>query len=148
MKAHIGVHAETKLVHTLLATAANVADVKVLPELLHGNETAVWGDQAYQGQGAVLAKRAPRAEDRICRRWRSKLHAWPEQRERNRVHSKTRSRVEPVFGVLKLRFGFTDAPHAPLRPRGHRKGSSWPLVGSACSLPRTRRAGRQSCADG
>ena len=50
MKAHVGVDAETKLVHTVAATAANMADSKVLPKLLHGEETAVWGDQAYQGQ--------------------------------------------------------------------------------------------------
>ena len=31
-------------------TAANVADAKVLPELLHGEETRVWGDQGYVGQ--------------------------------------------------------------------------------------------------
>ncbi len=42
---------------------------------------------------AVMAERAPRAKDRICRRRRSKLHVRPEQRERNRIHSKTRSRV-------------------------------------------------------
>jgi IS5 family transposase len=26
----------------------------VLPELLHGQETRVWGDQAYRGQRAVI----------------------------------------------------------------------------------------------
>jgi len=44
MKAHVGVDAETKLVHSVTATAANVADCKTLPELLHSNETAVLGD--------------------------------------------------------------------------------------------------------
>ncbi len=107
MKAHVGVDAETKLIHSVEATAANVADLKGMGALLHGEETAVWGDQAYQGQAAVLAERAPKAVDRTNRRWRSKLQVWPEQRERNRVQSKTRSRVEHVFGVLKLRFGFT-----------------------------------------
>ena len=51
MKAHVGVDADTKLIHTLAASAANVSDSKMLPELLRGDETAVWGDQAYQGQG-------------------------------------------------------------------------------------------------
>ena len=74
MKAHVGVDAETRLVHSVAATAANVADSKMLPELLHGDETAGWGDQDYQGQAAVLAEHAPQAEDRTCRRWRSKLH--------------------------------------------------------------------------
>ena len=39
MKAHVGVDSKTKLVHSVVATAANVADSTVLPELLHGEET-------------------------------------------------------------------------------------------------------------
>jgi IS5 family transposase len=44
-----GVDGKTKLIHTVVATAANVADAIVLPELLHGKETRVWGDRAYRG---------------------------------------------------------------------------------------------------
>ena len=36
-------------------TPANVADSTVLPDLLHGRETRVWGDQAYRGQRMVIA---------------------------------------------------------------------------------------------
>lgn len=49
MKAHIGVDSETKLIHSVAARAANVADSRMLPALLHGGERKVWGDQAYQG---------------------------------------------------------------------------------------------------
>ena len=56
MKAHVGVDAETKLVHSVAATAANVADSKMLPQLLHGQETLpVWGRPFPIGAGAVLA---------------------------------------------------------------------------------------------
>jgi len=48
MKAHIGVDSQTKLIHSVAATAANVHDSQVLPELLHGQETRVWGDSAYK----------------------------------------------------------------------------------------------------
>jgi len=106
MKAHVGVDAGTKLIHSVAATAANVADSRMLPELLHGKETDFWGDQAYQGQTAVLAEHAPNAVDRSNRRWRTKLKAYPEVREENRVKSKTRSRVEHVFATMKLQFGF------------------------------------------
>ena len=61
MKAHIGVDSRTKLIHTVLASAANVADVAALPHLLHGKETRVWGDQAYQGQTGSIGPVAPRA---------------------------------------------------------------------------------------
>jgi IS5 family transposase len=128
MKAHVGVDAETKLVHSLAATAANVADVKMLPELLHGNETAVWGDQAYQGQAAVLAEHAPQAEDLTCRRWRSKLREWPEVREANRIKSKTRSRVEHVFAPLKQRFGFVKVRYRGLAKNLHRLYTSFALI--------------------
>ena len=53
MKAHVGVDSKTKLIHTALVTPANVADAAVLPDLLHGEETRVWGDQAYRGQADV-----------------------------------------------------------------------------------------------
>jgi IS5 family transposase len=128
MKAHVGVDAETKLVHSVAATAANVADVKMLPVLLHGNETAVWGDQAYQGQAAVLAEHAPQAEDRTCRRWRSKLHVWPEVREANRIKSKTRSRVEHVFAPLKQRFGFVKVRYRGLAKNLQRLYTSFALI--------------------
>ena len=44
MKAHIGVDSRTKLIHSVAATAAHVHDSQMLPKLLHGQETRVWGD--------------------------------------------------------------------------------------------------------
>ena len=49
MKLHIGVDAETGLVHSLSATSANVHDVTEAPRLLHGGEQRVWGDAGYIG---------------------------------------------------------------------------------------------------
>src|ERR1019366_8206144 len=54
MKAHVGVDSKSKLIHAVVAKPANVADSRVLPDLLHGDETRAWGDQAYRGQGRVL----------------------------------------------------------------------------------------------
>jgi IS5 family transposase len=73
MKAHVGVDAETKLVHSVAATAANVADARVLPVLLHRGEREIYGDQAYQGHSNTIRERLPAAEDRTKRRWRIKL---------------------------------------------------------------------------
>jgi IS5 family transposase len=128
MKAHVGVDAETKLIHSVAATAANVADSRMLAELLHGEETEVWGDQAYQGQAEVIRQRAPKAADRINRRWRTKLHEYPEVREENRIKSKTRSRVEHVFAVIKLRFGFTKVRYRGLAKNLHRLLSTCALA--------------------
>src|SRR5256885_5858458 len=70
MKAHFGVDSRTKLIRAVVATPANVADSTVLPELLHGQETRVWGDQAYRGQRAVIRQHAPKARDFVNRRYR------------------------------------------------------------------------------
>ena len=106
MKAHVGVDSKTKLVHSAVVTSANVADVTVLPELLHGEETKVWGDQAYRGQSEVIHQCAPRAQDCTHRRYRYKNRVDEVERAKNRTKSKVRSKVEHVFGVLKLKFGF------------------------------------------
>ena len=63
MKAHVGVDSKSKLIHAVVATAANVHDATVLPDLLHGAETRVWGDQAYRGQTDVIREHAPKARD-------------------------------------------------------------------------------------
>lgn len=46
MKAHVGVDSQTKLVHSVAATAATIHDIQVLPKRLPGEETGVWGDAA------------------------------------------------------------------------------------------------------
>ncbi len=67
MKGHFGVDSRSKLIHSVVVTPANVADSTVLPDLLHGNENRVRGDQAYRGQNAVLTQYAPKARDFINR---------------------------------------------------------------------------------
>lgn len=49
MKSHIGVDAESGVVHTVIGTAANVYDITVAEALLHGEETDVYADAGYQG---------------------------------------------------------------------------------------------------
>lgn len=49
MKAHIDVDAESGVVHSLVCTAANVADVTQVDQLLHGQESYVSGDAGYTG---------------------------------------------------------------------------------------------------
>src|SRR6202049_2185295 len=63
MKAHIGVDSRTKIIHSVAASADNVHDSFALPVLLHGKETRVWGDSAYQGQTDVIHRHAPLAAD-------------------------------------------------------------------------------------
>src|SRR5205807_8757 len=98
MKAHVGVDSKTKIIHTAVATAANVADSAVLPDLLHGEETRVWGDQAYRGQTEVIRECAPQAQDCTHRRYRYKDGVDEVERAKKRTKSRVRSKVEHVCG--------------------------------------------------
>jgi IS5 family transposase len=82
------VDSKTKIIHSAVVTAANIADCSVLADLLHGEETKVWGDQAYRGQSEAIREAAPMAQDMTNKRYRYK----------NRNKSRVRSKVEHVFG--------------------------------------------------
>jgi hypothetical protein len=57
------VDSKQKIIHSAVVTATHVADCTMLPELLHGEQTKVWGDQAYRGQTEVIREVAPMAQD-------------------------------------------------------------------------------------
>jgi transposase, IS5 family len=108
MKAHIGVDADSGLVHTVTTTAANEADVEQIDELLHGKEDVVYADAGYTG-----------AEKRVDRKgvtWqiaakRGKLKAMPDGDEKTRLmeiekrKASVRALVEHPFRVIKRQFG-------------------------------------------
>jgi IS5 family transposase len=60
-KAHIGVDSKETVVHTVVTSAASMADKHMLADLLYGNEKKVWGDAGYQGQTEAIyvCRRAP-----------------------------------------------------------------------------------------
>lgn len=120
MKAHVGVDSKTKLIHTILASAANVHDRDALPYLLHGRETRVWGDQAYQGQGETIRVKAPRAQDFTNRRYRFHGRVNEDIRARNRSKSRVRAKGEHPIGVIKRVFGFAKVRYRGLAKNLHR----------------------------
>ena len=128
MKLHIGVDSRTKLIHSVTTTAANVHDATVLPELLHGQETRVWGDQAYRGQAAVIREHAPNAKDFTNRRYRHRGIIDEAERRKNRTKSRVRAKVEHSIGVIKRVFGV-----AKVRYRGLAKNTQrlWVTCGLA-----------------
>jgi transposase, IS5 family len=109
MKAHIGVDSQTKIVHSVVATPANVHDSVCLPELLHGEEARVWGDSVYQGQREVIRKHAPKATDFTNRRYRYKSGIDELQRAKNKTKSSVRAKyplliIKRIFGFVKTRY--------------------------------------------
>src|SRR5271170_1780575 len=120
MKAHVGVDSKTKLIHTVLASAANVQDVDALPYLLHGRETRVWGDQGYKGQTAVIRAGAPRAKDFTNRKYRGRGWINELEKAKNRTKSRVRAKVEHTIGVIKRVFGFQKVRYRGLAKNLHR----------------------------
>lgn len=123
-KAHIGVDRESGLVHTVKATSANVHDVSMTSELLHGEEETVNGDSGYIG--------AEKREDAVVRNKKGKkiryqINRRPSQikklsksgqykaKKRERAKSSVRAKVEHVFGVVKGLLKFKKTRYRGLR---------------------------------
>ena len=124
MKAHIGVDADSGLVHTVRGTSGNVNDVVEANSLLHGQETDVFADAGYQG-----AHKRPDAKADVqwhvamrpgLRKLLDKadpMDALTEQVER--IKASIRAKVEHPFRVIKRQFG-----HVKVRYRGLAKNTA------------------------
>ena len=119
MKAHIGVDADSGLVHTVVGTTANVNDVTQAHALVHGEEADVFADAGYQG----VEKRDD--TQGIHARWHVALRPGLRRlldktdpkdaiiEEMERVKARIRAKVEHPFRVIKRQFG-----HVKVRYRG------------------------------
>lgn len=116
MKVHTGVDTDSGLVHTVRGTAANVADVNVLGELLHGDEESLHGDSAYHSKELKAQAEANGIEFNVNQRGTKHRPLTKAQRARNRRLSRVRATVEHPFLVVKRLWG-----HAKVRYRGIRK---------------------------
>ena len=124
MKAHIGVDAESGLVHTVRGTSGNVNDVVQANALLHGEEAEAFGDAGYQG----VDKRDDANPDV---RWNvamrpGKRKALDKTRtvgqlieQLEKLKASIRAKVEHPFRVIKRQFG-----HVKVRYRGLKKNTA------------------------
>ena len=134
MKAHVGVDAETGLVHTVVATAANVSDVTQAHRLLHGQETDVFADAGYQGvdkraenQGKQVAWHvAMRPGKRRALDKRTFLGQVMDALERTKA--RIRAKGEHPFRVLKCQFGYRKTPYRGLAKNGAQLNVLFALV--------------------
>jgi IS5 family transposase len=117
MKLHIGVDSKTGLAHSAVVTAANIHDKHPPPDLLHGQEEQVYGDCAYAAQQTLIRAEAPRAQDLTNKVVRKGSVTEELERMVNRAKSRTRARVEHVFGVVKRLWGFSKVLRRPTARR-------------------------------
>ena len=116
MKVHTGTDTDSGLVHTVIATSANVADVNVLGELLHGQEESLHGDSAYHSKALKDEAEAAGIEFNVNQRGTRSRRLTQRQRARNRRLSRVRATVEHPFLVVKRLWG-----HTKVRYRGIKK---------------------------
>ena len=108
LKAHIGMDANSGLVHTVIGTAANACDVTQAYALLHGQEQVVFADAGYQG--APKREEAPGMAWHIAmrpgKRKQQKNTPWGELTEQaEKLKATVRAKVEHPFRVIKRQFG-------------------------------------------
>jgi len=108
MKAHIAVDADSGLVHTVTATAANESDVEQIADLLRGKQQHVWADSGYRGAQARVQREelewhiAARPSD-IAKMPDGRSTAAAQKREHR--NASVRAKVEHPLRVIKRQFG-------------------------------------------
>ena len=113
MKAHVGVDLGSGLVHTVVGTAANVADVAQAHALLHGEEKLRLGDAGYQGvekRPEMIARFGHLPWIVAAKRGKIKALAEGKIKELTLAVEKTKAQmralVEHPFHVIKNLFGY------------------------------------------
>ena len=114
MKVHIGVDSRHGLTHSASITPANVHDSQELPNLLHGNETRLYGDSAY------IKEISPNAKDFTNKRASRNRPLTDADKETNRRKSQVRAKVEHPFRPLKSIYGFAKARYRGLVKNANR----------------------------
>jgi len=128
MKAHIGVDSATGLIHSASVTAANEHDSQQLGNLVHGNETRLYGDSAYRGQKEALKEHAPRAKDFTNKRAYRNKPLSERDKQVNTTKSQTRAKVEHPFLTLKRHWGFAKARYRGLAKNANRAFAMLALI--------------------
>lgn len=106
MKLHVGTDTRGR-VHSLSTTHAGVHDRTELPKLLHGEETALYGDRAYWDELHRDCAKDAGVRYRVTRPAKPYHPLSDYQRAVNRSRSRVRARGEHAFHVVKRLWGFS-----------------------------------------
>ena len=113
MKAHIGVDADSGVVHSLDTSTAKLHDSQVWDDLLHGEETSIWADKGYVSAEREAAFKGPGKAWGVMRKAPKGSPLHPLDERINRIIAMVRAKVEHPFRVVKRQFG-----HVKTRYRG------------------------------
>ena len=105
MKLHVGTDVRG-VVHHVHATDAKAADITQLPELVHGEENDLYGDQAYWKEDDRVQWQLAGGRYRVNRRGTKRRPLTAHQKLINRSRSRRRARGEHAFHVVKRLWGF------------------------------------------
>lgn len=120
MKAHVGADAQSRVVHSLETTTAKEHDSRRFDDLLHGDETSVWGDKAYASAEREAAARKKGVLWGVMRKAPKGGELDEDDLAINRIIAAVRARVEHPFRVLKRQFGHTKTRYRGLaKNRAH-----------------------------
>ena len=123
-KAHVGADKDTGLVHHVEVTSANVHDITMLPKLINGEESSVYGDSGYIGaekrEDAVIRNQAgQKIKYKINRRpsqsKRRSVRSQGQIRRREHEKSSVRAKVEHIFAIVKGLFHYRKTRYRGLR---------------------------------
>ena len=108
MKVHIGVDADTGLVHSMSTTAANAHDVTEAHDLLHGGEKVVWCDAGYQGVHKRAENLGREVDWQVAMRpgKRRKLEPGSDEAVAEKEKASVRAKVEHPFLKVKRIFDY------------------------------------------
>jgi IS5 family transposase len=126
LKAHIGADRDSKLVHTVVVTAANVADITKTAELLHGQEQQVHADAGYIGveKRAEIVALARPLDWQIAAK-RGTIKALAEGAEKAAIQAAEKAKaavrafVEHPFHIVKNLFRHRKVRYRGLAKNGH-----------------------------
>jgi IS5 family transposase len=127
MKVHVGTD-RRGLVHSLTTTPANEADINQIDRLLHGQERALYGDQAYWSEEHRQHCKQAGITYRVNRRGHASRPLTERQRLINRARSRVRACGEHAFGVVKHLWGFAKTRYRGLAKNAARAYASFALA--------------------
>jgi IS5 family transposase len=134
MKMHIGVDDAFGLIHSVKTTSANVHDIVMSGQLLHGKEKRVSGDAGYLGMEKRKEHERRKVDWLINQRPGKRKAMSKDELETETIKSSLRAQVEHSFARIKQQFGYSKVRYRGLNKNTNRLY----LLAAFCNLLRVK----------